>query len=152
MKRLLFLLAALAISLPLFSQEYVGDSCTALLVGKKASSDGSVMTSHTCDPLPHLASPGGQILAPVRDGLLGGRDPQVCIFRMLRKMQTMSYQVVTQQQPLHPGVGKVGDPGGQGVPLPACPLGASHWVPCQRQNLGGQAACQRRITFLYKSI
>lgn len=51
MKRLLLsLLAALAISLPLFSQEYVGDSCTALLVGKKASSDGSVMTSHTCDP------------------------------------------------------------------------------------------------------
>ena len=49
MKRLFFLLAALAISLPLFSQEYVGDSCTALLVGKKASSDGSVMTSHTCD-------------------------------------------------------------------------------------------------------
>ena len=30
MKRLFFLLAALAISLPLFSQEYVGDSCTAL--------------------------------------------------------------------------------------------------------------------------
>ena len=49
MKRLLFLLAALAIFLPLFSQEYIGDSCTALLVGKKASSDGSVMTSHTCD-------------------------------------------------------------------------------------------------------
>ena len=38
-KRLLFLLAALTISLPLFSQEYVGDSCTALLVGKKASSE-----------------------------------------------------------------------------------------------------------------
>ena len=49
MKRLLSLLAALAISLPLFSQEYIGDSCTALMVGKKASSDGSVMTSHTCD-------------------------------------------------------------------------------------------------------
>ena len=48
MKRLLFLLAALAISLPFFSQEYIGDSCIALLVGKKASSDGSVMTSHTC--------------------------------------------------------------------------------------------------------
>ncbi len=94
-KRLLFLLAALAISLPLFSQEYVGDSCTTLLVGKKASSDGFVMTFHTCDPLPHLASPGRQIPAPVRDGLLG-------------------------------------------VPLPACPLGASHWVPCQRQNQAGR--------------
>lgn len=50
MKRLLLsVLAALAISLPLFSQEYIGDSYIALLVGKKASSDGSVMTSHTCD-------------------------------------------------------------------------------------------------------
>ena len=67
-KRLLFLLAALAISLPLFSQEYIGDSCIALLVGKKASSDGFVMTFQTCDPLPHLASPGGQILAPVGMG------------------------------------------------------------------------------------
>ena len=57
MKRLFFLLAALAISLPLFSQEYVGDSCTALLVGKKASSDGSVMTSHTCDGRPSFGAP-----------------------------------------------------------------------------------------------
>ncbi len=39
-KRLLFLLAALAISLPLFSQEYVGDSCTALLVGKVGDPGG----------------------------------------------------------------------------------------------------------------
>ena len=68
MKRLLFLLAALAISLPLFSQEYIGYSCIALRVGKKAPSDGSVMTSHTCDPLPHLACPGGQILVPVGMG------------------------------------------------------------------------------------
>ena len=68
MKRLLFLLAALAISIFLFSQEYIGYSCIALLVGKKASSDGSVMTSHTYDPLPHLASPGGQILVPVGIG------------------------------------------------------------------------------------
>ena len=50
MKRILSLLATLAICLPLFSQEeYIGDSCTALMVGKKASTDGSVMTSHTCD-------------------------------------------------------------------------------------------------------
>ena len=25
------------------------ESCTSILVGKKASADGSVMTSHTCD-------------------------------------------------------------------------------------------------------
>ncbi len=25
------------------------DKCTTIMVGKKASSDGSVMTSHTCD-------------------------------------------------------------------------------------------------------
>ena len=28
---------------------YSGQSCTSIMVGKKASSDGSVMTSHTCD-------------------------------------------------------------------------------------------------------
>ncbi len=30
-------------------EEYVGQSCTSIMVGKKASTDGSVMTSHTCD-------------------------------------------------------------------------------------------------------
>ena len=35
--------------LPLYSQEYVGDSCTSIMVGRLASSDGSVITSHTCD-------------------------------------------------------------------------------------------------------
>lgn len=25
------------------------ESCTSIMVGKKASTDGSVMTSHTCD-------------------------------------------------------------------------------------------------------
>lgn len=29
--------------------EYVGQSCTSIMVGKKASKDGSVITSHTCD-------------------------------------------------------------------------------------------------------
>lgn len=29
--------------------EYVGQSCTSIMVGKKASTDGSVITSHTCD-------------------------------------------------------------------------------------------------------
>ena len=30
-------------------QHYEGQSCTSIMVGKKASSDGSVITSHTCD-------------------------------------------------------------------------------------------------------
>ena len=31
-----------------FDENYL-ESCTSITVGKKASSDGSVMTSHTCD-------------------------------------------------------------------------------------------------------
>ena len=44
MKKLVLVLAVLA-------QEniYVGQSCTSIMVGKDASSDGSVITSHTCD-------------------------------------------------------------------------------------------------------
>jgi len=30
-------------------EEFVGQSCTSIMVGKKASRDGSVITSHTCD-------------------------------------------------------------------------------------------------------
>ncbi len=48
-KRILSLLAALVISFPLFSQEFDGQSCTSIMVGRKASADGSVITSHTCD-------------------------------------------------------------------------------------------------------
>ena len=50
-KRILSLLAVLVISFPLFSQEYEfsGQSCTSIMVGRKASADGSVITSHTCD-------------------------------------------------------------------------------------------------------
>jgi len=29
--------------------ENTPESCTSIMVGKKASTDGSVMTSHTCD-------------------------------------------------------------------------------------------------------
>lgn len=29
--------------------EYIGGNCTSIMVGKKASADGSVITSHTCD-------------------------------------------------------------------------------------------------------
>lgn len=45
----------LSISHPLFSQENYDipgknpESCTSIMVGKKASADGSVITSHTCD-------------------------------------------------------------------------------------------------------
>ena len=49
MKRFFSLLAALAIGSLLFAQEFDGQSCTSIMVGRKASTDGSVMTSHTCD-------------------------------------------------------------------------------------------------------
>ena len=50
MKRFLTLIAAsLVIALPLRSQEYDGQSCTSVMVGRLASTDGSVITSHTCD-------------------------------------------------------------------------------------------------------
>jgi dipeptidase len=31
------------------SDPWFGESCTSIMVGKKASADGSVFTSHTCD-------------------------------------------------------------------------------------------------------
>ena len=31
------------------AQDFEGASCTSIMVGKKASTDGSVITSHTCD-------------------------------------------------------------------------------------------------------
>ena len=49
MKRFFSLLAALAIGSLLAAQEFDGQSCTSIMVGRKASTDGSVMTSHTCD-------------------------------------------------------------------------------------------------------
>ncbi len=49
MKRLFTLLLTIIFVLPLYAQEFDGQSCTALMVGKKASADGSVITSHTCD-------------------------------------------------------------------------------------------------------
>lgn len=47
-----FLLVAAFFSNPLFAQEddpEYQESCTCIMVGKDASTDGSVMTSHTCD-------------------------------------------------------------------------------------------------------
>ena len=49
MKRFFTLVAALAIGSLLSAQEFDGQSCTSIMVGRKASNDGSVMTSHTCD-------------------------------------------------------------------------------------------------------
>ena len=42
---LLFLLVATGC----LADGYDKDACTSIMVGKKASADGSVMTSHTCD-------------------------------------------------------------------------------------------------------
>ena len=48
MKRFFILIAAL-LPLSLGAQEFDGQSCTSIMVGRMASSDGSVITSHTCD-------------------------------------------------------------------------------------------------------
>ena len=34
---------------PVLAQEFDGQNCTSIMVGRKASADGSVITSHTCD-------------------------------------------------------------------------------------------------------
>ena len=53
MKKIVLILTILALSCSTIAvaQEniYVGQSCTSIMVGKNASSDGSVITSHTCD-------------------------------------------------------------------------------------------------------
>ena len=51
MRRLFILIALVAVTLPLRAQteEYPGQSCTSIMVGRLASTDGSVITSHTCD-------------------------------------------------------------------------------------------------------
>ncbi len=54
MKKVLLSLALLALVLPVIGQEisqpeFDGQSCTSIMVGKRASKDGSVITSHTCD-------------------------------------------------------------------------------------------------------
>ena len=51
MKKILILIAALALSATAFSQDWetAGLDCTSIAVGRLASADGSVMTSHTCD-------------------------------------------------------------------------------------------------------
>lgn len=49
MRKLLTLFLFLSALIPLSAQEYVGQSCTSIMVGRKASADGSVITSHTCD-------------------------------------------------------------------------------------------------------
>ena len=40
---------ALLLSVPSAAQEFDGQCCTSVMVGRNASTDGSVITSHTCD-------------------------------------------------------------------------------------------------------
>ena len=54
MKKIVFVVALLSIVFVASAQQlddvlYPGQSCTSIMVGKKASKDGSVVTSHTCD-------------------------------------------------------------------------------------------------------
>ena len=54
LKRHLLLIPAMAVFSIASAQIYEPDfadkeSCTSIMVGKRASADGSVMTSHTCD-------------------------------------------------------------------------------------------------------
>lgn len=52
MRKVLLAIATIIISLPLTAQVNEPSSrmsCTSIMVGKRASTDGSVMTSHTCD-------------------------------------------------------------------------------------------------------
>ena len=49
MKKLFLFLVSASLSWVLVAQEYDGQSCTSIMVGRRASADGSVITSHTCD-------------------------------------------------------------------------------------------------------
>ena len=42
-------LLALFLTLNIQAEGYEKEACTSIMVGKKASADGSVITSHTCD-------------------------------------------------------------------------------------------------------
>jgi len=48
-KKIFLLMTSLCAVLSLSAQEFSGQNCTSIMVGRKASTDGSVMTSHTCD-------------------------------------------------------------------------------------------------------
>ena len=54
MKKFLFTIVLTALAFATTGQElsqpeFDGQSCTSIMVGKRASRDGSVITSHTCD-------------------------------------------------------------------------------------------------------
>ena len=57
-RHIFFLLTALAVSAGVRAQSiypdgYEPESCTSIMVGRLASTDGSVITSHTCDGVSH---------------------------------------------------------------------------------------------------
>ena len=43
------LMMAFAVTINAQDAEHMTESCTSIMVGKRASADGSVITSHTCD-------------------------------------------------------------------------------------------------------
>jgi len=50
MKRFALVLALICVFIPVRAQEeFDGQSCTSIMVGRAATTDGSVITSHTCD-------------------------------------------------------------------------------------------------------
>lgn len=68
--RALALAAALFVLVPALEAKDIPDGCTTIAVGRLASTDGSVMTSHTCDShdgrtwmsvVPHMKHPAGSM-------------------------------------------------------------------------------------------
>ncbi|MDY0200918.1 MAG: C69 family dipeptidase [Tenuifilaceae bacterium] len=63
------------------SDPYFGESCTSILVGKKASTDGSVITSHTCDGR-------YRTWATIEKGQVFAKDTVTAIYKGLLKTET----------------------------------------------------------------
>ena len=80
-----FLAAMLMAAVPAVAQDaerdHMGTSCTSILVGKKASADGSVITSHTCDSRYRT----WMVMAPAKDY---PRDTVTAIYRGRYHTQT----------------------------------------------------------------
>jgi dipeptidase len=68
----------------LFSQEYnESESCTSVMVGKKASTDGSVITSHTCDG-------GYRTWMRMEPAIEYKNDTTISVFKGLLKTETFT--------------------------------------------------------------